>query len=128
MTLNVMLYGAALSALLAAILVTLVTLPFRPRRISTVLTAATSAFLGPVSWNWVLRSTGATGAFSHDAPVPPMPISWQDVGSAVTTLALAGVLLGLGPLHANANANARRSSVIALLSALAALLIDVYLY
>lgn len=53
-----------------------------------------------------------------------MPISWQDVGSAVTTLALAGVLLGLGPL----NANARRSSVIALLSALAALLIDVYLY
>lgn len=121
MTLNVMLYGAALSALLAAILVTL---PFRPRRISTVLTAATSAFLGPVSWNWVLRSTGATGAFSHDAPVPPMPISWQNVGSAVTTLALAGVLLGLGPL----NANARRSSVIALLSALAALLIDVYLY
>jgi len=55
MNLNVMLYGAALSALLAAILVTL---PFRPRRISTVLTAATSAFLGPVSWNWVLRNRG----------------------------------------------------------------------
>ena len=63
-------------------------------------------------------------AFSHDAPFPPMPISWQDTGSGITTLALAALLLGHGPLHNSG----RRTSTVALLPATAALLIDIYLY
>lgn len=121
MDLSTMLYGATLSALLAG---TLVALTAGPHRVATTLVAVAAAFLGPLAWNSVLRSTEATGAFSHDAPFPPMPISWQDTGSGITTLALAALLLGLGPLQASG----RRTSTVALLPATAALLIDIYLY
>ncbi len=121
MDLSTMLYGATLSALLAGILVALTA---GPHRVATTLAAVATAFLGPLAWNSVLRSTDATGAFSHDAPFPPMPISWQDTGSGITTLAVAALLLGLGPLQASG----RRTSTVALLPATAALLIDIYLY
>ena len=45
MDLNTMLYGAALSAVLAGVLVAVIG---GPRRVATTLTAAAAAFLGPL--------------------------------------------------------------------------------
>ena len=89
-----MLYGAALSAALAAPLV--VTFG-RCRRTPIVLATAVAAFLMPLAWNLILRDTGATGLFSHDLPFRAFPISWQDTGRAVFTLAGASAVLALGP-------------------------------
>ena len=89
-----MLYGAALSALVA---VALVAVPGRCRRSSVLLATGAAAFLMPVAWNLILRTTGATSLFSHDIPFRPFPISWQDTGSGVFTLAGASMLLALGP-------------------------------
>lgn len=88
-----MLYGAALSAALAAILVAFAG---NRRRPAVVLTAGLAALVMPLAWNLMLRKTGATGLFSHDLPFKPFPISFQDTGSCVFTLAGASVALGLG--------------------------------
>lgn len=117
-----MLYGATLSAALAAALV--VTFG-RCRRTPIVLAAAVAAFLMPLAWNLILRDTGATGLFSHDLPFRAFPISWQDTGSGVFTLAGASVLLALGPGRGERPA---RVAQWALLTAIAALVIDVYTY
>ncbi len=117
-----MLYGAALSAALAAALV--VSLG-RCRRTPMVLAAAVAAFLMPLAWNLILRDTGATGLFSHDLPFKAFPISWQDTGSGVFTLAGASAVLALGPARGD---QPDRVSRWALLAAFAALLIDVYTY
>ncbi|MEV6056395.1 hypothetical protein [Streptomyces sp. NPDC052107] len=53
------------------------------------------------------------------------PISWQDTGSGVFTLAAASLGYGLGPLAAQP---ARTGIRYALLAAVAALLVDIYLY
>jgi hypothetical protein len=37
--------------------------------------------------------------FFLDAPIPVFPISWQDTGSGVFTVAVAALLLGFGPLR-----------------------------
>jgi hypothetical protein len=117
-----MIYGAAMSALLAAALVALVV---RDRRPAVLATAAASAFVSPLCWNLILRVTHATAAFSHDLPFRPFPISWQDTGSGVFTLAGAAVALGLGAAH---RYPANRVPLLALWTALAALLVDIYLY
>jgi hypothetical protein len=117
-----MLYGAALSAALAVALVVLVG---RCRRTPVVLGAAMAAFLMPLAWNLILRDTGATGLFSHDLPFRAFPISWQDTGSGVFTLAGASAVLALGPGRSDRSA---RVSHWALLAALAALVVDVYTY
>ncbi|WP_455833589.1 hypothetical protein [Pseudarthrobacter siccitolerans] len=52
-------------------------------------------------------------------------MSWQDTGTAVFTLAGAAVFLMLGPCRADAP---RSIAGTAALTALAALVIDVYLY
>ncbi|MEV6742626.1 hypothetical protein AB0N14_39555 [Streptomyces sp. NPDC051104] len=52
------------------------------------------------------------------------PVSWQDTGSGVFTLAAASLGYGLGTL---ATQPARTSIRYALLAAVAALLVDVYL-
>ena len=86
--------------------------------------AAVSAVLGAVGWNAILHATHAD-QFFHDAPIPVFPISWQDAGSGVFSVALATVLLGFGPLRANPS---RRLALLAALTGLGALLVDIYLY
>ena len=114
-------YGAALSALAAAVLVAFAG---RDRRASVLVCAAASALLGPLAWNAILHATHAD-QFFHDAPIPVFPISWQDTGSGVFTVAVAALLLGFGPLRTD---SARRLAWLAALAGLGALLVDIYLY
>jgi hypothetical protein len=114
-------YGAALSALLAAVLVAAVV---RPRRPAVIATAAASALVGPVAWNAILRAAHGNQFFT-DAPVVVFPASWQDTGSGVFTIAIATLALGVGPLAAGTG---RRVAATAALAGLAAFLVDVYLY
>jgi hypothetical protein len=114
-------YGAALSALAAAVLVAFAG---RDRRVSVLVCAALSAALGPLAWNAILHATRAD-QFFHDAPMPFFPISWQDTGSGVFTVAVAALLVGFGPLRADP---ARRLAALAALAGLGALLVDIYLY
>jgi hypothetical protein len=117
-----MLYGAVLSAGLAAVLIALAG---NRRRPAIVLAAALAALVMPLAWNLMLRKTGATGLFSHDLAFKPFPISFQDTGSGVCTLAGASLALGLGAAR---NETAPRVARLAVLTALAALLIDIYTY
>jgi hypothetical protein len=94
----------------------------RERR-SVVATGAIAATLGPLAWNIILRHTG--GNFFVDAPGYVFPISLQDTGSGVFATALAGLLLGFGPLG---SASGRRLAVRTATCGLAALLVDIYLY
>ncbi|MDQ0381448.1 hypothetical protein [Amycolatopsis thermophila] len=114
-------YGAALSAVLAVLLVLAAA---RERRPGTLATVAAGAVLGPAAWNAILRATDASQFFT-DAPIPFFPISWQDTGSGVFTLAALALLLSLGPLRATPG---RRIALVAGLGALSALLVDIYLY
>ena len=122
MSTGTMLYGASLSAIAAA---ALVAFAGRDRRPPVLATAALAAFLMPLWWNLILRWTGATGAFSHDLPFRPVPVSWQDTGSGVFTLAGAATALGLGP---GARQPAGQTARLALWTALGAFLIDIYTY
>ena len=83
------------------------------------------AFPLPTCWKLILRWTGATDAFSHDLPLRPFPVSWQDTGTAVFTLAGAAIALSLG---ACAKDPARRAGILALWAGLGAFLIDIYAY
>lgn len=117
-----MLYGAALSAVAAVLLVAFVA---KDRRPGVLISVGLAASLMPIWWNLILRWTGATGAFSHDIPFRPFPISWQDTGSGVFALAGASVLLALG---VGAKEPAARIARLALWTGLAALLVDIYTY
>ncbi|HEX4930811.1 MAG TPA: hypothetical protein VFV62_08885, partial [Gaiellaceae bacterium] len=86
--------------------------------------SAVSGALGPFLWNAILHRVEGR-EFFVDAPVAVMPASWQDTGSGVFTVAVAAVVLGFGPMRAEAG---RRVGVLALLCALGAFLVDVYLY
>ncbi|MFB9688211.1 hypothetical protein [Amycolatopsis plumensis] len=114
-------FGAALSAVLAAVVVALL---IRPRQPTAIITAGIAAGLGPAAWNVILNAVHAPGFFT-DAPIAVFPVSWQDTGSGVFALAVAALLLGLGP---QAAAPGRRVAATALLAALAALVVDIYLY
>jgi hypothetical protein len=114
-------YGAALSAVLAVLLVLLVT---RERSIPVLATVAAGAIAGPVAWNAILRAAHGEQFFT-DAPIIVFPISWQDTGSGVFTLAALTLALGLGPLRTTPG---RRLALIAALGAVGALLVDIYLY
>ena len=118
---GVIAYGAALSAVAASVLVGFAG---RERRPAVLACAAASAVLGAVGWNAILHATHAD-QFFHDAPIPVFPISWQDTGSGVFSVAVAAVLLGFGPLRANPS---RRLALLAALTGLGALLVDIYLY
>ena len=115
------LYGAALSAVVAGVALAALT---RPRRLTVILTAVLATAIGPLGWNAILRATHASQFFT-DAPLRLLPASWQDTGSGVFALAATAVLLGVGPLAA---APARRTIGLAALCGLAAFLVDVYLY
>jgi hypothetical protein len=114
-------YGAALSAIAAAVLLAGAT---RGRRPAVIVTGALAAAAGPVAWNAILRAAHGDQFFT-DAPLTVFPVSWQDTGSGVFALAVAALLYGLGPLRAEP---ARRTVVYALLAGLAAFLVDIYLY
>jgi hypothetical protein len=115
------LYGAALSAVVAGVALAALV---RPRRLTVILTAVLATAVGPLGWNAILRATHASQFFT-DAPLRLLPASWQDTGSGVFALAATAVLLGVGPLAADP---ARRTIGLAALCGLAAFLVDVYLY
>ena len=118
---GVIAYGAGLSAVLALVLVVVAARERRPGVLGAVVAGAV---VGPVAWNAILRATHADQFFT-DAPIVVFPVSWQDTGSGVFALAASALLLGFGPLR---NEPARRLAVLAALGALAALLVDIYLY
>ena len=122
MSLPTMFLGALLSAFAAVAFTVLLR---RERRIGVVAAAAVAAFVMPVVWNSILNLTGAISLFSRDLPFALFPISWQDTGTGVFTLAGAAMVLMLGPCRNDAP---RRIAGTAAAIALAALVIDVYLY
>jgi hypothetical protein len=117
-----MLYGATLSAAAAAALVIMLG---RPRSLCMVASAALAAFVMPLAWNLILRDSGATGLLSHDLPFRPFPISWQDTGTGVFTLAGATLLMAFGTAR---NQSPPRAAALGAMVAIAALLVDVYAY
>jgi hypothetical protein len=114
------LYGAALSAVLAVVLLAI---PKRSRDLGGILPGALAALTGPILWNAILRATHDTQFFT-DLPLAVFPVSWQDTGSGVFTLATATLTYGLW----RGGDPARRVAGYSLLAGLAALLVDVYLY
>jgi len=122
MSIGSMLYGAGLSAIVAVVLVGGLA---RVRRPAVLITAGLAAFLMPLWWNSILHWTGATQAFSHDLPFRPFPVSWQDTGSGMFTLAGAAIAL---TLSAGTREPARTTTKLASWTALAAFLIDIYTY
>jgi hypothetical protein len=74
---------------------------------------------------WGLNAALPPAWRAADAPIAIFPISWQDTGSGVFTVAVATLLLGFGPVRAQP---ARRLAVCAILAGAAALLVDIYLY
>jgi hypothetical protein len=118
---GVIAYGAAFSAVAAAVLVGFAG---RERSPAVLSCAAVSALLGAAGWNAILHATHAD-QFFHDAPIAVFPISWQDTGSGVFAVAVATVVLGFGPLRADPS---RRLALLAASTGLGALLIDIYLY
>ncbi len=115
------LYGAALSAVVAGVVLAALA---RPRQPAVILTGALATAAGPLAWNAILHATHASQFFT-DAPLPLLPASWQDTGSGVFALAATAVFLGVGVLAA---APTRRTIRLATLCGLAAFLVDVYLY
>jgi len=113
------LYGAALSTIIA----TAVLIARRIRAPLTLGVALVSTFLGPLTWNSILHRTGGE-KFFVDIPFKPFPVSWQDTGSGVFTLAIASLLLSL--LHHREPAG-RVLSIAATVAAVA-FLVDIYLY
>jgi hypothetical protein len=116
------LYGAALSALVS---VALVAFAGRSRKLTILATCALAAFLMPIAWNTILRLTGATDAMSRDLPLRILPISWQDTGTAIFTLAGAATALALGPCRRQPSTH---TAALALWTALGVLLVDIYAY
>jgi len=118
---NVIVYGAALSAVLAGAVVAVAAGGFR---VLAGLGAAIGAAAGPIAWNAILRATHADQFFT-DAPIAVLPASWQDTGSGVFAVAATALLLGLGPLGTQP---ARRTVALAALAGVVAFAVDVYLY
>jgi hypothetical protein len=115
-------YGAALSSALAAAVFVVVR---RERTAAVLIPVLAAAFLGPLAWNAILHrvATDADGFFV-DIPFKPFPVSWQDTGSGVFTLAAASLFLGVVLPHERA----RRVLGWAATAALVAFLVDIYLY
>ena len=115
------LYGATLSAIVAA---AILILSSRPRRTSIIIVGAVAAALGPIAWNAILHTVNGS-EFFVDAPLVVFPVSWQDTGSGVFATAAAALLLGFGPARSESG---QRLSLQALIVGLSALVVDVYLY
>jgi hypothetical protein len=111
----------ALSAVLAVIVIAVAT---RDRRPAVLVSAAIAAFLIPLVWHTILRLTGATQMVYKELPLPILPISWQDMGNAMFTLAGASLLFALLTSRVDPPP---RIAVLAIWTALAALVVDIYL-
>jgi hypothetical protein len=115
------LYGLALTAVFEVILTLAVPRWRRPELIVTTTVVTVLAVLG---WQCVLRATHASQFFT-DLPFRPFPVSWQDTGSGVATLAFTGPVLAYGPLRRRA---ATDVATLSLAAGVVALLVDIYLY
>jgi hypothetical protein len=115
-------YGAALSTIIAALVLVFV----RRERTAIVLVPALAAtLLGPLAWNAILhRAATEADGFFVDIPFKPFPVSWQDTGSGVFTLAAASLFLGLALRRDSAS----RVLSLAATAAAVAFLVDIYLY
>jgi hypothetical protein len=109
-----------MSVAFAAIVLVLV---LRERRPVVVAAALTATLLGPLAWNAILHRT-RPGSFFVDIPFKPFPVSWQDTGSGVFTLALASVLLGVLLRREPAGQVLKLAVTVAVV----AFLVDIYLY
>ncbi len=118
---DTILWGACLSAAVAAVAVVVA---LRQRSIAVVVSAVVATAVAPMGWNAILRATHAANFFT-DAPLAVFPASWQDFGSGMFTFAAANFLLAVGPLR---RAPAHRVATLAGACALAAFLVDIYLY
>lgn len=115
-------YGAALTAVIAAVVLLFVR---RERTADVLVPSLAAALLGPLAWNAMLhRAATDADAFFVDIPFKLFPVSWQDTGSGVFTLATASLLLGVA-LRREA---AGRVLNLALTVAAVAFLVDIYLY
>ncbi|MCU1670826.1 MAG: hypothetical protein JWP40_3753 [Blastococcus sp.] len=114
-------YGLGLTALFEVLLTVAVPRWRRPALIATTTAVSVLAVLG---WQYVLRATHAAQFFT-DLPFRPFPISWQDTGSGVATLAFTGLALAYGPMRRQP---APEAATLALAAGLVALLVDIYLY
>ena len=115
-------YGAALSTVIGAVVFVFV----RGERAAVVLVPALAAtLLGPLAWNSILHraATDADGFFV-DIPFKPFPVSWQDTGSGVFTLAAASLFLGVALRREGAG----RVLGLALTAGAIAFLVDIYFY
>ncbi|GAC1464453.1 MAG: hypothetical protein PVSMB8_16930 [Vulcanimicrobiaceae bacterium] len=111
--------GAALTVLFSAVLLVVL----REHRVPVIAASLASALAGPMAWNAILhRVHGAE--FFVDIPFKPFPISWQDTGSGVFTLAVASVVIGSAMYREPAGRVLRLSAALGLV----ALLVDIYLY
>ena len=115
-------YGAALTPVVAAVVLVFL---LRQRTAVVLVPALLAAFLGPLAWNAMLhRAATDADAFFVDIPFKPFPVSWQDTGSGVFTLAVASLVLGLAWHEERASRVLRIAGVVALV----AFLVDIYLY
>ncbi len=114
------LYGAMLSVVIASVVLVVIKKERRPAALAAALAAT---MLGPLSWNAILHRT-MPPKFFVDIPFKPFPVSWQDTGSGVFTLALAAVLLGVALRREPAGRVVQLAAVVALV----AFLVDIYLY
>ena len=115
-------FGAALTTVLAAVVFVLLK---RERTPSVLIPALAASFLGPLTWNAILhRAATDADAFFVDIPFKPFPVSWQDTGDGIVTLAVASLILGV----ALRNETASRVVSLAVTVALIAFLVDIYVY
>src|SRR5205814_9853622 len=115
-------YGAELSAVVAGLVFVFVR---RERAAIVLVPALAAAFVGPLAWNAILhRAATEADGFFVDIPFKPFPVSWQDTGSGVFTLAVASLFLGV----ALRDDKAWRVLGLALTAAVVAFLVDIYLY
>ena len=96
-------YGLGVTAVFEVILTVVVP---RWRRLSLIVATTVVTVLAVLGWQYVLRATHAS-LFFTDLPFRLFPISWQDAGSGVVTLAFTGLAVAAGVV---------------------ALLVDVYVY
>lgn len=115
-------YGAALTTVIAALVFWFVK---RERSLQVLVPAVAAALLGPLTWNAMLhRAATDADAFFVDIPFKPFPVSWQDTGDGIVTLAVASLLLG----SALRREPTGRVLGLAVLVGLVAFLADIYCY
>ena len=112
--------GAALTLLFTSIVLVLIR---RERRPVVLITALVASVGGPLAWNAILHRTHPA-RFFVDIPFKPFPVSWQDTGSGVFTLALASLLLGIVMRREPAGKVISLAATVAIV----AFLVDIYLY